>query len=90
MLDNPITRIIVAVILTTVIFTLALTFLPTWALPGEVELALDWLFTSIWKFNFMIPVSTLIMAFTVIITLDMAFMGFKFVMFLKKHYTQQH
>lgn len=89
-LDNPVTRVGTAVIITGLFMALLIALLPITPLPNQVSTSLDWLFENIWLFNFMIPVSTFITCFGLIITIEIAFAGIKFLLFAKKHLTQQH
>lgn len=88
-MDNPITRIGVAVGLTAILMAIVVAILPPTELPIEVENSITWLFDILWDFNWLIPVQTLTYGVALIISADIAILSIKIVLFAKKHLTQQ-
>ncbi len=88
--DNPVGRIATAIVVSVIFFGIIFAMLPVISMPVELASALDWLFTSLWAFDFMIPVATLVACFTMVIYTDIILIGVKILLFIKKHVTQQH
>lgn len=89
--DNPATRIGAAVFISGLFFAFIIAFiLPEIPLPPEMADAIGWLFDTMWSWDFMIPFSTLMTCFGIILTMEMIFVSLKLAMWLKKHLTQQH
>jgi hypothetical protein len=88
--DNPLARIIVAVALSIIFFSIIVVFLPESDLPSGVTDSFEWLINGLYSFDFMLPINTMIFCFTTIISLEVIFFSVRAFMWLKKHLTQQH
>ena len=84
MFDNVAVRITAGIVLGGIILILVLWLLPTYPLPDQGKEAIEWVFSTLWSFNFMIPVRTLVFLFGLIITIEIAFLSIHLVLWLKK------
>lgn len=86
--DNPGTRIASSIVIGAILLAVLLFFLPTYPMPSNLVDALEWVFDTLWGFDFMIPVITLMSAVGLILLVDVLFASWKLVLFLKKHLTK--
>ena len=91
--DNPVSRVMFAIAISVIFFTILLGFLPTNAeLPPPTELAggIKWIVDGLYAFDWLIPVNLLLFCFTTVLAMQTIFVMLKMVMWIKKHVTQQH
>ena len=91
--DNPISRVMFAIALSVVFFTILLGFLPTTTeLPPPTEIAdgITWMVDGLYAFDWLIPVNLLLFCLTTVLAMQVIFVMLKIVMWIKKHVTQQH
>jgi len=75
-LDNPATRIGISILLTIVLVPILLLVLPVIPLPVEIGQAFDWLFNTLWQWDFIFPVNAFITMFLIAISLEIIFIIF--------------
>jgi len=88
MLDNPLTRVVSSIAITGIFFGIIFILLPPYPMPEGLLIAIDWLFETLWGFDFIFPVITALSVFGLIIMVDLAFAIFKLILFFKKHLTR--
>jgi hypothetical protein len=86
MLDNPGTRTAMSVGIGILLLGILLWVLPIIPMPTALIEAIEWLFTTLWSFNFMIPVMTLVSVVGILILVDVLFASIKLVLFLKRQF----
>lgn len=89
MLDNPITRIAIALILGALVTFFILAILPIYPLPAQFASALTYFFGVLWQFDFVFPVSTMLSLFSLLIVLEILFASIHFYIFLKNLFTKR-
>jgi len=88
LLDNPITRTSLGFVIGGIFLAFMFYLLPTSDMPSGLSSALEWLFDTLWAFDFMIPVLTLLTCVSTILLIDILFGLVKFSLFVKKHITK--
>ena len=88
MLDNPFTRVVGGIIVGTILISVLIVLMPVYVMPLALTQAIDWAFTTLWGFDFMIPVITMMTCFGLVILTDVIFASIKLVLFFKKHLTK--
>jgi len=77
--DNPISRLLIAIGVTGIIMSIIIGLLPVLAMPAGMEGSISWIFEKLWEFDFMIPVNVLIRCFYIWITLEITILGLNIV-----------
>ena len=75
-LDNPVTRLGISILLTVILVPVILSILPIIPLPVEIGQAFNWLFNTIWQWDFIFPVGAFITMFLIAISLQILFIIF--------------
>jgi hypothetical protein len=88
MLDNPGVRLTISVGLGVLLLGIILWLLPPIPLPYEVTEAVTWIFTTLWAFDFMIPVQTLVTGLGIILLVDIIFASKSLVLFFARVFTR--
>lgn len=88
MLDNPAVRLPISIFLGGLLIALILHFMPVYPMPQKIIDGLNWLFDTLWSFNFMLPVKSLVRIFGLIILTDVVFGTVKIILFLKNQFTK--
>lgn len=86
-LDNPLTRTTHNLLIGGILIILVLYLLPVYDMPSGLVSALEWLFETLWAFDFILPVLTMLICFQIVILTELLLASIKFALFLKKHYT---
>lgn len=87
LLDNPATRITASIVVGGAVMLFVFWLLPVYNMPVGLTDAVDWVFDTVWAFDFMIPVITLMTAFALVLFVDVLFAGIRLVFFLKQLFT---
>ena len=82
MLDNPFTRIVVAIAILAVVMGVLPLFFPALPLPPVFATGLNFLFTNLWKFNYIFPVSDMIFLAYMALTLELIIIAVRVILWL--------
>ena len=76
-LDNPLTRTTHNLLIGGILIILVLYLLPVYDMPVGLVSALAWLFETLWAFDFILPVLTMLICFQIVILTELLLASIK-------------
>lgn len=86
--DNPVTRTIAGMVIAGSILFLIIMVLPDQPLTAGAKESIRWVFATLWKFDFMLPVAVLWKCFYLWIISEVVYLGAKLILLVGKKVTE--